>query len=124
MQFIKETHINFTGAKKIAFCVSIALIVVSILSLVIHKGPRYGVDFSGGSALQIKFEGSVDIANIKKGLKPAGISGASVQQFGSKDDNEFQIRTNQAFMADSSFCPHGKKSPWREYRCGCSRPQP
>ena len=109
MQFIKETHINFTGAKKIAFCVSIALIVVSILSLVIHKGPRYGVDFSGGSALQIKFEGSVDIAAIKKGLKPAGLAGASVQQFGNKDDNEFQIRTNQAFMTDSNFAPMIKR---------------
>ena len=110
MQFIKETHINFTGVKKIAFCVSIALIAISILSLVIHKGPRYGVDFSGGSALQVKFEGSVDIGAIKKGLEPAGIAGASVQQFGSKDDNEFQIRTNQAFMADSSFAPTVKRA--------------
>ena len=110
MQFIKETNINFTGVKKIAFCISLILIAISILTLVIHKGPRYGVDFSGGSALQVKFEGPVDIAAVKKGLEPAGLAGASVQQFGSDSDNEFQIRTNMAFMADSDFAPMVKKS--------------
>lgn len=110
MQFLKETHINFTGVKKIAFCISLTLIAISILSLVIHKGPRYGVDFSGGSALQIKFEGPVEIASVKKGLKPAGLTGASVQQFGSKSDHEFQIRTKQAFMADSNFAPRVRKA--------------
>ncbi|WP_300666823.1 protein translocase subunit SecF [Desulfoluna sp.] len=110
MQFIKETKINFTGVKKIAFCISLTLIAISILSLAIHKGPRYGVDFSGGSSVQVKFEGTVDIASVKKGLKPAGLDGASVQQFGSKNDNEFQIRTKQAFMSDSNFAPKVKRA--------------
>jgi len=110
MQFIKETNINFTGVKKIAFCVSLTLIAISILSLFVHKGPRYGVDFSGGSAVQVKFTDTVDIAAVKKGLKPAGLDGASVQRFGSDSDNEFQIRTKKAFMADSSFAPKVKKA--------------
>lgn len=110
MQFIKETNINFTGVKKMAFCLSLALIAISILSLVIHKGPRYGVDFSGGSALQVKFTDTVDIAAVKKGLKPAGLVGASVQQFGSQSDHEFQIRIKQAFMTDSSFAPKVKQA--------------
>lgn len=110
MQFIKETNINFTGVKKIAFCVSLTLIAVSIISLFIHKGPRYGVDFSGGSAVQVKFTDTVDIAAVKKGLKPAGLEGASVQRFGSDSDHEFQIRTKQAFMTDSSFAPKVKQA--------------
>ncbi len=110
MQFIKETHINFTGVKKIAFFISMALIAISILSLVIHNGPRYGVDFSGGSALQIKFDGPVEISAVKKGLVPAGLTGASVQQFGHKSDHEFQIRTKQAFMANSNFAPTVKRA--------------
>lgn len=108
MQFIKETNINFTGVKKIAFAISLTLIAISILSLIAHKGPRFGVDFSGGSSIQVKFDGAVEIAAVKNGLKPAGLDAASVQRFGSKTDNEFQIRTKQAFMADSDFGPKVK----------------
>ena len=103
MQFIKETNINFVGIKKVAFAVSFALIAISIISLIVHKGPRYGVDFSGGSAVQIKFEGPVTINAVKKGLKPAGLAGASVQRFGNKSDNEFQIRSKKTFASDSNF---------------------
>ncbi|BCS96138.1 protein-export membrane protein SecF [Desulfoluna limicola] len=110
MQFIKETNINFTGVKKIAFGISLALIAISLLTLIVHKGPRYGVDFAGGSSLQVKFEGPVDIAAVKRGLEPAGLAGASVQQFGSDSDHEYQIRTKQAFMTDSDFAPMIKKT--------------
>ena len=69
MRFIKpDVNINFIGKRKIAFCVSVALILVTIISLIVHKGPRYGIDFSGGTLIQIKFETDVIIADIKAGL--------------------------------------------------------
>lgn len=104
MQFIKsDTNINFIGARNLAFIVSIILVITSIGSLIIHKGPKYGVDFAGGSSIQIKFENTAKIQDIKKALPETGITNAMVQQFGADADHEFQIRTNIAFMSDPGF---------------------
>ena len=52
MQFIKsDINIDFIGKRKIAFGISIAMILISLISLIIHKGPRYGIDFAGGGAV-------------------------------------------------------------------------
>jgi preprotein translocase subunit SecF len=93
MQFIKpDVNINFIGIRKTAFILSLALVIISIISLIAHKGPRYGVDFEGGLSIQIKFQGQVSLADIEKGMATLGIENASVQRFGVPTDNEFQIR--------------------------------
>jgi len=54
MRIIKsDINIDFLGKSKIAFIVSVAMILVSILSLFIHRGPRYGIDFAGGTLIQV-----------------------------------------------------------------------
>ncbi|MBU1169885.1 MAG: protein translocase subunit SecF [Proteobacteria bacterium] len=104
MQFIKsDMNINFIGFRTVAYILSISLVLISIASLIIHKGPRYGVDFEGGTSIQIKFQNSVNIEDIKKGLAETGIEKSSVQRFGTDTDHEFQIRTPLSFMADSNF---------------------
>ncbi len=104
MEFIKsDININFVGAKVIALIISIAFVVISITSLIVHKGPKYGVDFAGGSSVQIKFESAVSIDDVKAGLSEIGIVKASVQQFGESSDNEFQVRTNMSFMKNANF---------------------
>jgi preprotein translocase subunit SecF len=68
MRFIKpDINIEFIGRKKIAFSLSIVCIAISVLSLIIHKGPRLGVDFAGGTLVQIKFASAVRIDDIKSG---------------------------------------------------------
>ena len=70
MQFIKpDVSINFIGRRKIAFCVSIVMILISIVSLIIHGGPKQGIDFAGGTLIQVKFLNAVGIDNIKAGLQ-------------------------------------------------------
>ena len=104
MRFIKpDTNIDFVGRKKIAFCLSIACIAISFLSLIIHKGPRLGVDFAGGTLIQIKFASPVRIDDIKSGLATIGVSKSSVQQFGQQTDNEFLVRTEIAHGSDEGF---------------------
>lgn len=101
MELIKsDININFIGVRKIAYTVSLTLLVLSIISLIIHKGPRYGVDFEGGASIQIKFQGHVTIENIKNGITALGIDDASVQRFGLAADNEYQIRSSLAVMKD------------------------
>jgi len=97
MQFIKpDVNINFISKRKIAFTISIAMILASIISLAMHKGPKYGIDFAGGTQILIKFHSSVNIDKIKAGLANIDLGKSSVQLFGDKKDNEYRI------MADSS----------------------
>jgi preprotein translocase subunit SecF len=95
MQFIKPgINIDFIGKRKIAFIFSLVLIIVSIATLVVHRGPRYGIDFAGGTLVQVKFEAPVTIDGIKSGLQNMELSASAVQQFGQVHDNEYLIRTD------------------------------
>jgi len=111
MRFIKtETNINFIGTKNIACYLSIACIAISFLSLIIHKGPRLGIDFAGGTLIQIKFTSTVHIDDIKSGLESVDLGKSSVQQFGEKTDNEFLIRTESSYGSGEGFTKDIKKA--------------
>jgi len=100
MQFIQpDINIDFTGKRLIGFSVSSALILISLLSLLFHGGPRYGIDFSGGTLIQIKFNVPTTADTITKALNPLGISGASIQQYGDTADNEYLVRADVAYEA-------------------------
>jgi preprotein translocase subunit SecF len=97
MQFIKSgINIDFVGKRKIAFIISLTMIFVSIASLLIHKGPRYGIDFAGGTLIQVKFNAPTSLKKIKSGLATIDLGKSSVQQFGDKSDNEYLIRTDMS----------------------------
>ena len=65
--------------------------------------PVYGIDFAGGTLIQIKFTSPVRIDDIKSGLGTIGLSKSSVQQFGQQTDNEFLIRTETSYGSDEGF---------------------
>ncbi len=105
MEFIKPgTKLDFVGKRTIAFSISGALILISILALFV-KGPRYGIDFAGGSVIQVKFAASVEIAKIKAGLQSIQIENATVQNIGDKKDNEYLIRTDASNVSAKEFTP-------------------
>lgn len=100
MQLIKpDINIDFTGKSKLTFLLSLTMILISIASLLIHKGPRYGIDFAGGTLIQVKFKAPANIDDIKKGLSEIDLKRSSVQQFGDFKDNEYLIRTDKSDMA-------------------------
>jgi len=104
MQFIKpDINIDFIGSKKTAFLISIVLIVVSLASLAYHRGPRYGIDFAGGTLIQVKFDGPASIDRIKSGLAKVDLAKSSVQQFGDAADNEYLIRTDKSLESSKGF---------------------
>ncbi|RTZ94917.1 MAG: protein translocase subunit SecF [Deltaproteobacteria bacterium] len=104
MQFIKsDTHFDFIGKRRIAFALSLTMILVSIGSLILHGGPRYGIDFAGGTLVQIKMSRPTALNAIKTGLASIDMGKASVQSFGSKTDNEFLVRTDKSETTDKEF---------------------
>ncbi len=111
MQFIKpDVNMDFIGKRKLAFGLSLAMIIISIVSLVMHGGPRFGIDFQGGTLIQVKFLTPVKIEDIKTGLDTVGLGKSSVQQFGEQEANEYLIRTDSSVMTTEGFSTDVKKA--------------
>lgn len=92
MELIKpESKIDFIGKIKWALLFSLILILTSFTSLIIHGGPRYGIDFEGGTLVQIKFFTNVSISEVRVALNNLAIEGLRVQEFGEKEANEYLI---------------------------------
>ncbi|HOI72755.1 MAG TPA: protein translocase subunit SecF [Syntrophales bacterium] len=90
MELIKAgTNFDFVGKMKIAFGISLALIVISIASIVWHGGLNYGIDFAGGTLIQIKFQHEPAPEKIRAAFKPIGLEGSTIQQYG---ENEVVVR--------------------------------
>ena len=78
-----NSNINFIGNRFIAFAVSGALIIASILSIVLHKGLNLGVDFRGGLLMQVRFsDQSVSAESLRLALSDASLKVSSIQNFG------------------------------------------
>lgn len=84
---------DFLGWRKSAFVLSGIIIVAGIISLIVKGGPNYGIDFAGGTFVQIKFARPVTVTTLEQmrsALDRAGL-GKNVQRLG--EENEVVIRT-------------------------------
>ena len=78
--------INFSKYFKIANLISLSLIIVSLL-LLLFKGLNYGVDFKGGTLLEIRIDqASIEIQDVRNSLKNKDLGDVNVKQFGKKGD--------------------------------------
>ncbi len=80
MELIKPgTNIDFVGKMKPVFLVSAVLIVLSLL-LVFIVGPNYGVDFAGGTLVELRFQKPVTVEQIRQALQPIGLERSLIQR--------------------------------------------
>jgi preprotein translocase subunit SecF len=104
MEIIKPgTRIDFVGKRNIAYIFSLIMIVISIFSLLLHGGPKLGVDFAGGTVIQIQTTRPVTIDSIRQGLDTVDLGGSAVQQFGPAEDNAYLIRASTAIDTGTGF---------------------
>lgn len=94
MEFFRYTKtLGFMGKSKLAMFFSIALIVSSFTILAV-KGLNYGVDFAGGTIVQVKYTGTAPIDAMREKLKSnETFEGASITEFGSADEVVIRMRT-------------------------------
>ena len=104
MEIIKPgTKIDFIGRRQSAYIFSSILILLSLISLIYHGGPKYGIDFSGGTVVQIKCMQDTAISDIRTGLEAVGMGDSTVQRFGAEGQNEYLVRTDQTLITDKGF---------------------
>ena len=92
--FKRQTEFDFMGKKQTAIRLSAILILIGIVSVIIHGGLKYGIDFAGGTLVQLKFEKPPAIEEIRDGLKTIGLGDSTIQEFGSK--NHILIRVQRS----------------------------
>lgn len=93
VRFIKnDLHIDFMGAQRWAILGSVLFIAIGIMSLIVKGGPHYGVDFTGGTLVQIKFHKTMDIDDIRESLSALKLGELLIQHYGPKEENEVIMR--------------------------------
>ena len=83
--FDRELNIDFMSKRKLAMFCSLALIIVSLGSL-LTRGLALGVDFTGGTLIEVGYQEAVEIEPLRAALKEAGFEDALVQHFGAASD--------------------------------------
>ena len=89
--FRLDTTYDFISKFPNAVKLSVFLIVISLGSLIYHGGPNWGVEFTGGTELQVKFPEGPEVKFIKASLEAQGYEAEAVQQFGLASDHEYLI---------------------------------
>jgi preprotein translocase subunit SecF len=98
-QLLKDPNIDFMGKKTALLVVSLVLVVCSVMVVGI-KGINLGVEFTGGTELQLKFAEEPDIGKIRSALTSAGMTGQDVSTIGVPDENEIYIRLGSSGAED------------------------
>lgn len=95
MEIIKPgTNIPFTKYRRIAVVLSTVL-NLAILVLLFTKGPKLGVDFAGGTMIQLRFQQKVTIPQVRQALSEADLGDTVIQDFGQEGSNEFLVRVEK-----------------------------
>lgn len=85
MASMKNFHINFLGKRKLAMVFSLALLVISLGSLM-TRGLSFGIDFTGGTLVEVTYQDTVAIDDVRDTLSSSGFEDAVVQYFGTAKD--------------------------------------
>jgi len=91
MDLIGKKEFDFIKNKKIAYSISVVIILVGLISI-IFQGFNLGIDFAGGSLLQIRFDKSVSTTEVRNVLSEFNLSQSTIQNL---SENEFVIRTEK-----------------------------
>jgi preprotein translocase subunit SecF len=96
-----EYKINFSSLFKVANIISLIAVLVSIFFL-LFKGLNYGVDFKGGTLLEIRIDNpNIEIQDIRNSLKIKDLGDVNVKQFGKKGD--FLIKFEKSSSENDQF---------------------
>lgn len=89
-----KLEIDFMGKFRQALAMSGILVLIGLISIGVQGGLKYGIDFAGGTLVQLKFQKAPNIEDIREGLQSIGLGDSSIQEFGSHE--EILIRVQHA----------------------------
>ena len=100
-------NINFVSKFKKANIASIVIFILSIL-FISFKGLNYGIDFKGGTLIELRTEKSIDAPSIRDSLKSMNLGDVNVKKFGKEGD--YLIKVEQKKINNKNLIPEIKKT--------------
>jgi preprotein translocase subunit SecF len=93
MTLVPKTNIDFIGKRWIFFGISLTLMVLSVISLA-TRGLNLGLDFTGGTLVQVQFEKQIDTGDLRSAMDKAGI-GATIQSYTGRNAFAISVKGKQ-----------------------------
>jgi preprotein translocase subunit SecF len=94
LQIFVNANYDFVGKRRWFYLVSGGFMVLSLVSILFRGGLNYGIDFTGGTLVQVRYDKPVTVEVVRRGLDEIKLGQAVIQQFG--DAQEYLIRLHQA----------------------------
>ncbi|MEE2821659.1 MAG: protein translocase subunit SecF [Acidobacteriota bacterium] len=91
MDIVKNPKINWLGLKWVFIVLSLVMLGIGVASIAL-VGLNFGVDFTGGTLVYVKFKETPDLSRIRQTLEDTGLRAEEVVRFDELDQNEVQIR--------------------------------
>lgn len=90
MRIFHNTNYDFLGKRKRLYALSAIIIVIGFIVLFATKSIPLGIDFSGGTELQIKFTENVNVGDLREAMDNAGFAGMEIKTMGTERDVLFR----------------------------------
>ena len=103
MEFFRDTDIDFLGKKWYFLTVTMVLFVVGMVSLAIHHGPDMGIDFTGGTQMDVKFNRAVPTGQIRTALIAAKLGDVAIQPVNGAGSDEVLISSPLSALSQSDL---------------------
>lgn len=94
-RYFDEVSFDFMGNRRKAMWFSILATIATVV-LFVYPGPNYGIDFTGGTQVELEFSDDIQIEEVRASLEAIDIPGDAVQEVGGTDRNVYKIRIQDA----------------------------
>ncbi|MCI0404418.1 MAG: protein translocase subunit SecF [Acidobacteria bacterium] len=102
-ELLKSTNYNFLRWQWHWIGASVLLILAGAVSMWMKGGPRWGIDFKGGTLVYVKFAQPVDREQLRAALAQQGLASSTLQRYGPEENNEIIIGTEQVGHEDEAL---------------------
>jgi len=105
-QLLHGVNIDWMRRRHIAFLISGACMLISLVSLILHGGPRYGVDFTGGSLVEIQTTPALHADQVRAAVDHAGYSGSEIQELSKPGQFLIRVEVKPGAQSPASGIAH------------------
>ncbi len=110
MEFFHEPKIDWMGKKWYFIGLSLVLLAAGFAAIAYHHGLLYGIDFRGGTLVDVKFSKQPNVDALRSELRRQNLGNATIQRLGAAQDNEVIIGLDLTVTASSQALDEGKRA--------------
>ncbi|HEX6789982.1 MAG TPA: protein translocase subunit SecF [Candidatus Krumholzibacteria bacterium] len=105
MQFLHNANFNFVKIRRQAMLVSAIIIVAGMVSILLHRGLRSSIDFSGGTLVEIALQQPVPVQDVRNIVSGAGLGDAEITRFGQESSYLIKVKSAEAEGGNATASP-------------------